>query len=117
MDKLDHIYQLQHELDQSIIIKRNLGDNTFEEWIQKDCLAIISEISELVEEVNFKWWKNAKPLNMKNIHEELIDIMHFFISMCIKAGLSPEDLYKGYLAKNIENQNRQDGKSEKEGYL
>ena len=117
MDRLEHIYRLQYELDQKISKKRDLIDITFEEWIQRDCLAIISELSELLEEVNFKWWKNPKPLDMQRIHEELIDLMHFFISMCIKADLTPDDLYTGYLEKNAENLERQDGKSKKQGYL
>jgi len=116
MDKLEQIYQLQHDLDQKIMEKRNLCNITFEDWILKDCLAMISELSELMDEVNFKWWKNPKPLDMRNIHVELIDILHFFISMCIKANLTPEELYKGYLAKNLENFARQDGKSNKQGY-
>jgi len=116
MDRIQHIYQLQNELDQKIIKERNLSHILFEEWMQKDCIAIISELSELMEEVNYKWWKNPKVLDKKRIHEELIDVFHFFVSMCIKADLTPEDLYAGYLEKNKENVERQDGKSRKQGY-
>jgi hypothetical protein len=36
--------------------------------------------------------------------------------MCIKAGMTAEDLYQGYLKKNKENFDRQQGKSNKAGY-
>ena len=56
MDKLDVIFQLQQSLDQDIVERRNL-DFSREEWMQKEVLAMISELSEVLDEVNFKWWK------------------------------------------------------------
>jgi len=116
MDKLEQMFDLQSQLDENIVKIKNLKDIPFEEWMQKDCIAMISELSELMDEVNFKWWKNPKPLDMSRIHEELVDILHFFISMCIKANLSPEELFTGYVNKNQENFDRQSGKSKKQGY-
>ncbi len=116
MDRLEHIFELQNKFDQVLIEKRNLGHIGLEEWIQKEVLAMVSELGELLDEVNFKWWKNPKELDQDAIKEELVDILHFFISMCIKAGMTPEDLYQGYLNKNSENFDRQNGKSSKQGY-
>ena len=87
-----------------------------EQWLQKQTLAMVSELAELLEEVNFKWWKNPHALSEENIHEELCDILHFFVSMCIEAGMSADDLYNGYVCKNHENHLRQEGKSDKPGY-
>jgi len=56
LDKLDVIFQLQQSLDQDIVERRNL-DFSREEWMQKEVLAMISELSEVLDEVNFKWWK------------------------------------------------------------
>jgi len=115
-DKLEHIFQLQEKFDRALIENRNLHHIEFEEWIQKEVLAMISELSELLNEVNFKWWKNKKDINMEAVQEELVDILHFFVSMCIKSGMSAQDLYEGYLKKNKENFDRQEGLSQKEGY-
>jgi len=116
MDKLEHIFELQARFDKALIEKRNLGHIKPEEWIQKEVLAMVSELGELLNEVNFKWWKNPKEINYNAVKEELVDILHFLVSMCIKAGMTAQDLYQAYLAKNKENFNRQEGKSEKSGY-
>lgn len=114
-DKLEVIFELQKALDTDIQQRRSL-DFPMERWIQKDVLAMISELAELLDEVNFKWWKNAKPVNEEALHGELVDILHFFISMCIRAGMSADTLYEGYIAKNKENFDRQYGRSQKKGY-
>lgn len=61
-DKLDVIFELQKKLDTDIQERRSL-DFPMEQWIQKDVLAMISELAELLDEVNFKWWKNEKPID------------------------------------------------------
>lgn len=114
-DKLDVIFELQESLDNDIIKNRNLNFSN-EVWIQKEVLAIISELSELLDEVNFKWWKNPKEINYDNVKEELVDVLHFFISSCLKAGLTSEELYNIYTKKNEENFKRQYGTSPKKGY-
>jgi len=115
MDKLEHIFELQKGFQDKIKRERNL-DFTPDQWIQKQTLAMLSELAELLEEVNFKWWKNPHELNNANIREELSDILHFFISMCLEAGMTADDLYNVYVGKNKENHARQDGTSQKHGY-
>jgi len=116
MDKLERIFELQKGFQDKLKRERNLAGIPMEEWLQKQTLALISELAELLEEVNFKWWKNPHTLDKPAIHEELCDILHFFISMCIEADMSADDLYNGYVGKNHENVQRQDGKSAKGGY-
>lgn len=115
MDKLDVIFQLQQSLDEDIATRRNL-DFPKEVWLQKEVLAMISELSELLDEVNFKWWKNPKPVNEAALKGELVDILHFFVSMCLKSGMSAEELFALYKEKNQENFDRQYGRSQKHGY-
>jgi len=115
-DKLDAIFELQEKFDQDVIKNRNLQNIKPEEWIQKQTLAIVSELAELLNEVNFKWWKNPKNLNNKNVKEELIDILHFFVGMCNRVGMTSDELFQIYLEKNKENFKRQYGLSEKKGY-
>ena len=115
MDKLETVFELQKQLDTDIQTRRNL-DFTMEEWLQKDVLAMISELSELLDEVNFKWWKNKKPVDEAALHGELVDIFHFFVSMCIRSGMDADKLFEGYIAKNRENFDRQLGRSQKKGY-
>jgi dimeric dUTPase (all-alpha-NTP-PPase superfamily) len=115
-DKLDVIFNMQKQFDDELIEKRHLHDISPEIWIQKEVLAMVSELAELLEEVNFKWWKNPKPVNSNRVKEELVDILHFFTSMCLKVGMTADELYEMYLLKNKENFDRQRGMSPKKGY-
>lgn len=116
MDKLERIFELQRGFQDKLKRERGLEDIPMEEWIQKQTLAMLSELAELLEEVNFKWWKNPHELSKANIQEELSDILHFFVSMCLEAGMTADDLYRVYAGKNKENHMRQDGLSQKHGY-
>ena len=115
MDKLEKIFEMQKLLDDDIAARRNL-DFTTEEWMQKEVLAMLSELSEVLDEVNFKWWKNKKPLDTDALRGELVDILHFFVSMCIRSGMDADELFARYIEKNTENFDRQYGRSEKKGY-
>lgn len=116
MDKLDTIFAMQQKLNEDIIARRGLQDIPDEVWIQRQTLAMLSEMAELLDEVNFKWWKNPKPVDAGRVRDELVDILHFFVSMCLRSGMDAQELYERYLSKNEENFKRQDGTSEKKGY-
>lgn len=116
MDKLDEIFAMQQKLNEDIVSRRGLEGISTEQWMQKLTLAMLSEMAELLDEVNFKWWKNPKPLDRDALCEELTDILHFFVSMCLRAGMDARELFDRYAAKNEENFRRQDGTSEKKGY-
>lgn len=116
MDRLQTLFDLQKKFDDDVVQKRGLSGISPDEWIQKETLAMISELSELIDEVNFKWWKNPKEINYNNVKEELIDIMHFFMSMCLKVGMNADEVYERYINKNKENFKRQYGQSKKLGY-
>ncbi len=116
MDKLENIFKHQNRFDTELAETRGLKDISMEQWIQKETLAMLSELSELIDEVNFKWWKNPKPVDTDKVKDELVDILHFFVSMCLKTGMDANELHERYLSKNKENFARQHGTSEKKGY-
>lgn len=116
MDKLEEIFTLQAAFQDKIKRERNLQGISMEDWIQKQTLAMVSELAELLEEVNFKWWKNPHEIDNGNLREELCDILHFLVGMCLEAGMTADDLYNVYVGKNHENVLRQDGLSSKKGY-
>ena len=90
MDKLENIFKYQNQFDTELAEKRGLLD--------------------------FKWWKNPKPVDTDKVKDELVDILHFFVSMCLKTGMDANELHQRYLDKNKENFARQHGTSEKKGY-
>ncbi len=115
MDKLDEIFAKQKQFDEFLAEQRGLNFDT-EAWMQKEVLAMVSELAELLDEVNFKWWKNPKQLDENRVKEEVVDLLHFFVSMCHKIGMDSNELYQRYVDKNQVNFERQQGKTDKPGY-
>ncbi|MEW6243995.1 MAG: dUTPase [Bacillota bacterium] len=115
MDKLERIFALQRQFDEDLARRRGLTYRP-EVWVQKEVLAMLSELAELLDEVNFRWWKDPRPIDREKVLEELVDLLHFFISTCLKMGFEAEDLYEAYVRKNRENFKRQEGLTEREGY-
>ena len=116
MDKLEHIFALQKEFQERVKHERQLEGFSQEEWLQKLTLAMVGELAEVLNEVNYKWWKTPRELDQQHIREKLSDVLHFFVCMCLESGMTADDLYETYLAKLQENHRRQDGKSLKPGY-
>jgi len=83
-----------------------IGPNSItNEWLSKFLMALEDECKELKEELLWKWW-SKDTLNMQNIRVEIVDILHFWISLCITAGMSPEDVFRIYMQKNEVNLKR-----------
>ncbi len=116
MDKLDRIFELQQSFQDKLKRERGLEGIPMTEWLQKHTLAIVAELAEVLDDVNYRWWKKPREVDKAHLHEELSDILHFLVSMCIESGMSAEDLYNVYVGKNKENFDRQNGLSEKKGY-
>lgn len=114
-DKLDVLFRMQAGLDAYIRDKREL-DYTKSEWVCKKALALMVELGEVVEEAKYKWWKNAADIDDAKLKEEIVDVLHFFLGMCIDAGMTADELFDIYMKKNKENYDRQNGLSAKEGY-
>ncbi len=73
-------------------------------------LALRQEMSEAIDSLDWKWWKKDSD-DWDNIKIELVDMLHFWVSMCTVAGLEAEDVINLYLKKNQLNHKRQN-----EGY-
>lgn len=116
MDRLEEMFRLQKAFNESIISSRHLEHITQNEWMQKHTLALMCETAEMLEETNYKWWKNQKPVDEAALKEELVDMFHFFLSLCIASGMDAQELFDIYLRKNQVNFDRQTGVVSKPGY-
>lgn len=92
------------------IAKEEQKEKAHEFTVPNICKAIVHEVCELEDEYNWKWWKQDKSVNRKRVLEETVDIFHFFVCLCLKQGITPEELYLSYIEKNKENIDRQAGK-------
>ena len=73
-------------------------------------LALRQESAEAIDSLNWKWWKKDDD-DWGNIKIELVDMLHFWVSMCTVAGLDADEVINLYLKKNQLNHKRQN-----EGY-
>src|SRR3954468_9635023 len=129
-DKLDQLFSLQSDLNDRIFAKKDirdregkvltmatlraeaaqgeLGPNTkVNEWLGKYLQAMDDESRELREELLWKWWSKDH-LDMQNIRVEIVDQLHFWISLALTAGMSAEEVFGVYMQKNAVNHTRQD---------
>lgn len=114
-DKLDVLFRMQAGLDAYIREQRGL-DFSRGEWVCKKALALMVELGEVVDEAHYKWWKNYGEIDDAKLKEEIVDVLHFFLGMCIDSGMTSDELFEIYLKKNKENYDRQNGLSPKKGY-
>jgi dimeric dUTPase (all-alpha-NTP-PPase superfamily) len=115
MDRLERIFELQASFDKSV-----QNRTPFSEWSKEDRVAAL--LGHLIQESyearntlgvvvtgDRKWWKQRTLTEDKwfNVHEELIDCLHFLVSAMISAGLTPQTVIEAYEKKNFENRKRQ----------
>lgn len=107
VEKLEKMFQMQQALDERINAERNI-DKTLDEWVVAITIAMESEIDEIRREVNWKWWKQEKEIDLGRLQEEVIDLWHFLLSLSRIVGLTPETIFERYMQKNAENHARQE---------
>jgi len=117
MNKLERIFELQRELNRNTFEKNGLvGFDAIpcerrlqNEWVRNYALAMAQELAELVDSTNWKWWRTKVDLfDEQNLKVELVDILHVWVSLCQVMGLSAEDVFRMYAAKNAINAQRQE---------
>lgn len=69
----------------------------------------VRELSEAMQELRWKPWKQKwTPTDREKFAEEMADALHFFVEMCITAGMTAEDLFNAYFRAWQKNRGRQD---------
>tara|TARA_R100000027_G_scaffold369_1_gene430 strand:+ start:4900 stop:5328 length:429 start_codon:yes stop_codon:yes gene_type:complete len=116
MDKFEELFDLQEKLNERIGV--NLRDMTPEkktEWVLNYSRAMQQELAELIDSVPWKWWAKYQEFDEQNARVEVVDLFHFLISSAQALGMSADDVYNAYLAKNKVNHQRQEsGYTEKD---
>lgn len=110
MDKLDKIFEMQAGLNKRILGDRSqpLSDEDKVQWILNYSRALQQEISELIDSVPWKWWAKYQKLDLQNAKVEVVDALHFLVSLAQVLGLTADDLFEAYCKKNKINFQRQD---------
>jgi dimeric dUTPase (all-alpha-NTP-PPase superfamily) len=82
--------------------------NELDLWLIRFDLAMRQEMAELIDSLHWKWWKKQET-DIGNVKVELVDILHFWVSMCTVVGLDAKSVMDLYFKKNKLNHKRQDG--------
>lgn len=84
-------------------------DHRFVQWRIKDLMQrTIEEMMEAANTLKNKQWKVSEvPTDATHFYEEIGDALHFFIEMCITAGMTSKDLARIYHQKHAVNEFRQ----------
>lgn len=129
-DKLSEIFRMQTLLNDHVFAKKDIRDREgnvltmkalFEQgagsaplgpntevnlWLRNYLAALNDESRELGEELLWKWWSKDS-LDMQNIRVEIVDQLHFWVSLALTAGMDADKVFDIYLQKNKVNVERQ----------
>ena len=77
-------------------------------WVLNYCRAMSQEIAELTDSVPWKWWAKYQKFDEQNARVEVVDLLHFLISLAQVLGMSADDIFQAYVKKNAVNFQRQE---------
>jgi dimeric dUTPase (all-alpha-NTP-PPase superfamily) len=107
-DKLAEIFRLQQQLNLRIGVDTDhLTDEQRQQWVLNYCRAMSQEIAELTDSVPWKWWAKYQKFDKQNARVEVVDLLHFLISLAQVLEMTPADFYDAYAKKHQVNLDRQ----------
>ena len=108
-DRLDVLFTMQDALNQRIGVNaRTMSDEDRIHWVLNYCRAMSQEVAELTDSVPWKWWAKYQTYDKQNCCVEVVDMLHFLISLAQILGMSADDLFQAYVKKHEVNFQRQD---------
>jgi len=108
-DQLRELFRMQQALNERIGVQTaGMSDEDKTKWVLNYCRAMSQEIAELTDSVPWKWWAKYQKLDLQNARVEVVDLFHFLISLAQVLGMSADDVFQAYLAKNAVNFQRQE---------
>ncbi len=115
-DMFREIFRMQKELNARIGVRPDeMTEEEQQTWTLNYCRALSQELAELTDSVPWKWWAKYQTFDKQNARVEVVDMIHFVVSLAQVLGLSADDVYALYMKKNKVNFQRQDsGYAEKD---
>jgi dimeric dUTPase (all-alpha-NTP-PPase superfamily) len=107
-DKLEEIFRLQQTLNRRIgVDTARMTDKQRQQWVLNYCRAMSQEIAELTDSVPWKWWAKYQKFDKQNARVEVVDLLHFLISLAQVLGMDADDVFEAYTKKHNVNLARQ----------
>ena len=107
---------MQEELNSRIGVNlRGISEEEQVKWVLNYTRAMQQEMAELTDSVPWKWWAKYQEFDKQNARVEVIDLFHFLVSLAQTLGMTADDVFDAYVAKNKVNHQRQEsGYAEKD---
>ena len=99
---LEAVFKQQKELNQRINpslyedIKKD--PELRRKWFLNFECALKQESAEAIDSLNWKWWKKDED-DWDNVKVELVDMLHFWVSMCTMADMDAKEVFELYAKK------------------
>lgn len=108
-DALRRIFQMQAKFNKKFIDPKKMTKKEKILWTMKIKTAMDCEMAELMEQIQYKWWKKygKKEIDLIEAKYEVVDLFHFLVSIALVWGITAEELMALYNAKMHENISRQ----------
>ena len=108
-DKLEQIFSMQHALQGLAADRYDMVVPRSEDRTKQLVLAAIVELAEVLDETNWKPWKNPSPSkpDRELICGEIVDVLHFVVNLCIVWEMGSDELLEKFRAKHAVNMRRQ----------
>jgi len=108
-DKLDEIFRLQKELNRRIGVDTDgMTETQRQEWVLNYCRAMSQEVAELTDCVPWKWWAKYQKFDRQNARVEVVDLLHFLVSLAQVLEMSADEILEVYTRKHRVNVERQE---------
>lgn len=109
-DHLREIFDLQLRLQTRLYgaDPASFREDQFADYVRMNVLAVTDELHEALAETGWKPWATSRHLNREAYKKELVDALHFFVNLCLVAGITAPELAAAYYEKNAKNHVRQD---------
>src|SRR5712691_6848146 len=108
-DQLRELFRMQKTLNERIGVHTDtMSEADKTKWVLNYSRAMTQEIAELTDSVPWKWWAKYQKFDKQNAKVEVIDLLHFLISIAQVLEITPEDFYEAYARKHKVNLSRQD---------
>jgi dimeric dUTPase (all-alpha-NTP-PPase superfamily) len=85
-----------------------MDDAQRQQWMLNYCRALIQEATELTDCMPWKWWASYQTFDKQNARVEIVDLLHFLISLAQVMEITPDELFEAYAKKHRVNLARQE---------
>ena len=108
-DMLEEIFECQKALNKRIGVDTDaMNEEQQVHWLLNYSRALSQETAEMIDSVPWKWWAKYQNYDRPNVQVEIVDMLHFLVSLAQVAGLGAQDVHELYMKKNRVNFQRQE---------